>query len=97
MQTTSAVISCFFNKRKRNVIVLFVSTFKNTTLVLIPGLKWRETKQLNGEKEKTMRKERKGEKGGKAIERDEERRQRSTGTNGKVGEKREWREYLRRY
>lgn len=23
-------ISCFFNKRKRNVIVLFVSTFKNT-------------------------------------------------------------------
>lgn len=43
-QTTSTAISCFFNKRKQNVIVLFVSTFKNTILVLIPGSKSRETK-----------------------------------------------------
>lgn len=32
---SQTAISCFFNKRKRNVIVLFVSTFKNTTLPLI--------------------------------------------------------------
>jgi len=51
-QTTSTTISCFFNKRKRNVIVLFVSTFKNTILVLIPGSKSREMKQLNAEKGK---------------------------------------------
>lgn len=57
MQTTSTAISCFFNKRKRNVIVLFVSTFKNTTLVLIPGSKWRETERLNAEKAKTTGRE----------------------------------------
>lgn len=35
ISASQTAISCFFNKRKRNVIVLFVSTFKNTTLPLI--------------------------------------------------------------
>lgn len=88
-QTTT--ISCFFNKRKRNVIVLFVSTFKNTILVLIPGSKWRETKRLNAEKAKTTR-EKEREKGrSRKMGKDLPRRM------NEWREGKEWKEYLRRY
>lgn len=86
-RTTSAAISCFFNKRKRNVIVLFVSTFKNTTLALIPG---------SPSGERTRERERndcgaKREKNKRGMGRD------TRGRKGRMGEKREWKEYLRRY
>ena len=49
--SSQTAISCFFNKRKRNVIVLFVSTFKNTTLLLILESTWSYERWGGGKKE----------------------------------------------
>lgn len=82
---SQTAISCFFNKRKRNVIVLFVSTFKNTTL---PS----NTRVVVWRYEEEEEEEEGGGGGGGMRGSFELRRGREGGRRGG-----EWREYLRRY